>query len=197
MDHSHTGQSKALLIRRPTRTAASERGMQPWCVHCAPKVCLALNTCALPTARREFLLRARQRNELGSTRTATTSRQMSFPWYTMWTLPHQLNQRLCQPRWCDPLDVVGNHSHVLTDIAIQVDAAQKRPADAGKLNPTAQRKRLPPQSPTPPQSSLLRKLLAKDIRVERSHLLQAFRFMENHGCALMCFLFSRVAVACF
>ena len=78
---------------------------------------------------------------------------------------------------------------LLTDIAIQVDTAKKRPADAGKLNPIAQRKRLPPQSPAPPQSSLLRKLLAKDSRVERSHLLQAFRFMENHGYALMCFLF--------
>jgi hypothetical protein len=33
------------------------------------------------------------------------------------------------------------------------------------------------------QSSLLRRLLDKDIRRERSHLLQAFRFLENRGCA--------------
>ena len=32
-------------------------------------------------------------------------------------------------------------------------------------------------------STLLRKLLDKEIRVERSHLLQAFRFLEKNGCA--------------
>ena len=37
------------------------------------------------------------------------------------------------------------------------------------------------------QSSLLRKLLDQDIRRERSHLLQAFRFFENAGCALHTF----------